>query len=376
MSSSTSAPARASAAASRAVVGRRRTPRGRASETPKRRHGRRLSPVELISPTASSTRTAASTCAPASTRSRPPTRTASPTRSCCSTTPPTTARSSSPRSSPRPTRGSATALRVIALERRAGQGRQRHAAAAARRAGELCLLLNEDSELLPGAAAALIAALRADPSAGAAGAQLLDPAGDPQPCAWRLPGVGTALAQALLPPPRLVTESGGSETRRVGWAQSAALLVRRSAAEQVGYLDPDFFVYSDETDFCKRLGDAGCATLYVPAARAIHHEQLATDRSAGRAPGRRVPPQPRPLHAQAPRPGRRPRWSAPSRPSRTCRGRSRRWSCPATTRAGTSCTRARHCVRAARGCGSWPSVARSAPATELRNQRGCDLACL
>ena len=59
------------------------------------------------------------------------------------------------------------------------------------------------------------------------------------------------------------------------------MLVRRSAAEEVGYLDPDFFVYSDETDFWKRLGDAGWRMLYVPAAEAVHHEQLATDPSAG-----------------------------------------------------------------------------------------------
>ena len=58
------------------------------------------------------------------------------------------------------------------------------------------------------------------------------------------------------------------------------MLVRREAAAQVGYLDPRFFVYSDETDFCKRLGDAGWRILLVPEARAIHREQLATDRAA------------------------------------------------------------------------------------------------
>lgn len=173
------------------------------------------------------------------------------------------------------------ALRVIALERRAGKAANDTRLLREAR-GEFCLLLNEDSELQPGAAAALLEALRADPGAGAAGAQLLNPAGEPQPCAWRLPGVGTALAGALFLHRWLVTESGGTATRVVGWAQSAALLVRRSAAERVGYLDPAFFVYSDETDFCKRLlDDAGLHTLYVPAARAIHHEQLSTDRSSG-----------------------------------------------------------------------------------------------
>jgi GT2 family glycosyltransferase len=36
-------------------------------------------------------------------------------------------------------------------------------------------------------------------------------------------------------------------------------------------------VYSDETDFCKRLHDAGWRVLFVPAARAVHHDQLSTD---------------------------------------------------------------------------------------------------
>jgi N-acetylglucosaminyl-diphospho-decaprenol L-rhamnosyltransferase len=171
-------------------------------------------------------------------------------------------------------------LRVIELDRRQGKAAN-DTRLLSEAEGELCLLLNEDSELLEGAAAALVAALRTDPGAAAAGAQLLDPDGNPQPCAWRLPGVGTALAQALFLHKLLVTQSGGKNTRRVGWAQSAALLVRREAAEQVGYLDPAFFVYSDETDFCKRLADAGMATLYVPAARAIHHEQLSSDRTSG-----------------------------------------------------------------------------------------------
>jgi len=172
------------------------------------------------------------------------------------------------------------ALRVIELERRTGKAANDTRLLKEGR-GELCLLLNEDSELLPGAARALLDALADDPRAGAAGAQLLDPSGAPQPCAWRLPGVGTALAQALLLHRLWVTQSGGDRVRRVGWAQSSALLVRRRTAEAVGYLDPRFFVYSDETDLCKRLADAGWHTLHVPAARAIHHEQLSSDRSAG-----------------------------------------------------------------------------------------------
>jgi len=148
--------------------------------------------------------------------------------------------------------------------------------------GEFCLLLNEDSELQPGGAAALVDALRSNPRAAAAGAQLISPSGRPVPCAWRLPGFDTALAGALFLHRSFTVESGGDATRQVGWVQSSAMLVRRAAAQQVDWLDPDFFVYSDETDFCKRLADAGWRVLYVPSARAVHHDQMASD-AAGAA---------------------------------------------------------------------------------------------
>jgi len=171
-------------------------------------------------------------------------------------------------------------IRLIERERRAGKAAN-DSTLLAEAKGRYCLLLNEDSELRPGAAAALLAALEGDPEAGAAGARLLDSSGAPVPCAWRFPGVATALAGALFLHRMLTVQSRGTATRRVDWAQSSALLVRREAASEVGYLDPDFFVYYDECDFCKRLAEAGHPTLFVPAAEAVHHDQLSTDLSAG-----------------------------------------------------------------------------------------------
>jgi N-acetylglucosaminyl-diphospho-decaprenol L-rhamnosyltransferase len=143
--------------------------------------------------------------------------------------------------------------------------------------GRYCLLLNEDSELLPGAAAALYAAIEADPRAACAVAALRRPDGATQPSAWRFPTVATAVAGALLAGRRYSVQSTGAVVRRVDWGQSAALAVRREAAEQVGWMDAEFFVYSDEVDFQRRLADAGWHSLYVPAAVAVHHEQLSTD---------------------------------------------------------------------------------------------------
>ena len=173
-------------------------------------------------------------------------------------------------------------VRVIRRDQRAGLAANNTLIMSEAR-GDLCLLLNEDSELLDGAVRELLGALHEDPGAAVAGAQLVSADGSTIPCAWRFPSLETALAQALLLHRRLVTQSHGGDgpPREVGWIQSCTMLLRRDVAEEVGYLDTDFFVYSEEVDFQKRIRDAGWRILHVPRARAVHHEQLATDRSPG-----------------------------------------------------------------------------------------------
>ena len=171
-------------------------------------------------------------------------------------------------------------IRLIALEQRAGKAENDSTLMREAR-GKYCLLLNEDSELRPGAVEALLEVMEREPKAAAATPQLLDSDGNPVPCAWRFPGIGAALAGALFLHRRLTVQSRGSEVRSVDWAQSSALLVRREAAAGVGYMDPQFFVYYDECDFARRLREAGWHSLYVPAAEAVHHDQLSTDLAKG-----------------------------------------------------------------------------------------------
>ena len=146
-----------------------------------------------------------------------------------------------------------------------GEADQRLRAAAPRARAATALLLNEDSELLPGATRGAAASARrrararARPSRGSCAPT---DASSLRRGAFR--PSATALAGALFLHRRSPSRARGEEVREVDWAQSAALLVRREAAAQVGYLDPEFFVYSDEVDFCRRLRDAGWSTLYVP----------------------------------------------------------------------------------------------------------------
>lgn len=171
-------------------------------------------------------------------------------------------------------------IRLIALDRRTGKA-ENDSTLMRQASGRYCLLLNEDSELRPGATEALLGVLEREPKAAAATPRLLDSDGNPVPCAWRFPGVGTAGIGALFLHRRLTVQSTGSEVRRVDWAQSSALMVRREAAAEVGYMDPVFFVYYDECDFAKRLHDAGWHSLFVPTAEAVHHDQLSTDLAKG-----------------------------------------------------------------------------------------------
>ncbi len=150
--------------------------------------------------------------------------------------------------------------------------------------GRFCLLLNEDSELLAKATLTLHREINRRPRAGAVGAALFRPAGQQQASAWRFPTPYSALMGAAFLHKLFVVQSRGQRTREVDWAQSAALMVRREAAEAIGFFDPNFFVYSDEVDFCKRLRDAGWTVHYAPHARVIHHEQLST----GSVPNRRI----------------------------------------------------------------------------------------
>jgi GT2 family glycosyltransferase len=161
-------------------------------------------------------------------------------------------------------RAHAETSEVIALDRRRGRGE--NTTELVRRArGRFCLILNEDSELEPGATAALHAALSGADSAAAAGATLVRPDGAQQPSAYRFPSPWTGLL-SLVGLRRFVVQSHGARIRDVDWAPVSALLLRREAAAGIEWTD------GDEVRFFRSLRAAGWRVLYVPEARAVHHE--------------------------------------------------------------------------------------------------------
>ncbi len=158
------------------------------------------------------------------------------------------------------------------------------------------LLLNPDTVVRPGAVRALVEFLGANPAVGIAGSRLEDPDGTPQRSAFRFPTVAGELEAAARSGPvsRLlgrwvVAPPVRGDAHRTDWVAGASILVRREVFESVGLLDEGYFLYYEETDFCRRAARAGWPCWYVPESRVVHLVgQSSGVTTPGRAP-RRLP---------------------------------------------------------------------------------------
>lgn len=149
-------------------------------------------------------------------------------------------------------------------------------------AGRYFLILNPDTEVRPGALAALVAFLNDHPRVGLAGPRLLNPDGTVQPSRRRFPTLPVLFAESTFVQwrfPRLglfrrfyCEDLPDGTAHPVDWVTGACLLARREAVEQVGLLDERFFMYCEELDWCRRMWAAGWQVYYVPAAEVVHQE--------------------------------------------------------------------------------------------------------
>jgi N-acetylglucosaminyl-diphospho-decaprenol L-rhamnosyltransferase len=162
-------------------------------------------------------------------------------------------------------------VRVIEQRRRAGFGANHNTVIRAT-TGRYVFVLNEDTTSEDWGFERMVAHLDAHPRVAALAPRLVYPDGRPQASAWRFPSPPAAVLGLLTLGRSGIVESGGSETRDVDWAMAAAILLRREALDEVGLFDEGFFIYSEETDLCRRLRDAGWRTQYFPSVTVVHHE--------------------------------------------------------------------------------------------------------
>ena len=142
------------------------------------------------------------------------------------------------------------------------------------------LLLNSDAWAVGDAVEQLAAFADQHPEAAVVGPRLLNPDGSLQrsarafPTLWRL-ATEYLFLRKLGPRSRLLNkfyegDFDHDKAREVDWLFGACLLVRRDAADEVGLFDEDFFMFSEETDWCYRFRQAGWSVWFFPGAEVVH----------------------------------------------------------------------------------------------------------
>jgi GT2 family glycosyltransferase len=140
-------------------------------------------------------------------------------------------------------------------------------------------ILNPDLDVAPDALEHLLSALH-DPRVGIAGPRIAAPSGELFLGIRREPSISGALGEALFgarwasrPAWLTETEYAPSAYRRaqdVDWLSGAALLISPACARATGPWDASYFLYSEETDFARRVRAAGFRVRFEPEARVTH----------------------------------------------------------------------------------------------------------
>jgi len=148
--------------------------------------------------------------------------------------------------------------------------------------GRYVVLLNSDTEVHPGALQTMVVFMDAHPEAGGCGPRLLNADGSLQPSChpmltparefWRLMFLDRFCRRATYSQAKWDPR----QPRRVEVIKGACLLLRREALEEVGLLDEQYFMYTEEMDLCYRLLATGWEFWWVPQAVVTHYGEASS----------------------------------------------------------------------------------------------------
>ena len=139
------------------------------------------------------------------------------------------------------------------------------------------LLINSDATPAPDAIDILTRFMDEHPEVGIAGSYIHGPDGETHYTAFRFPSLagqfeqtaGVGLVSRVLAR-WVVSGPVPSEASAVDWLAGASMMIRRQVFETIGMFDENYFLYFEETDFCRRAARAGWPTWYVPESRVEH----------------------------------------------------------------------------------------------------------
>jgi hypothetical protein len=177
-------------------------------------------------------------------------------------------------------------VRVIMSDRNRGFGGGMNLALAEAK-GRYPFVFNPDIAMFPGAIEELVATMDAHPDIGMLGPKLKHPDGSLQMSCYEFMKPTTILYRRVpilgkLPWARrevrayLMEDWDHATTRDVDYLLGAAMLLRREALAEVGGFDPNFFVYFEEQDLCRRFWKKGWRVVYHPKAQLVHYHRRET----------------------------------------------------------------------------------------------------
>ncbi|MAT44666.1 MAG: glycosyl transferase [Anaerolineaceae bacterium] len=143
--------------------------------------------------------------------------------------------------------------------------------------GNYVWLLNPDTIVANTALDPLVQFLDSNPEYGACGSKLLNPDGSLQPSTFPFPTVKNETIrlfhlEKVFPKQFYQMQTWDSSIpHNVDINQGASLMLRRETIDQIGLLDEQFFMYTEEVDLCYRLIQANWKNAWIPTSTVIHY---------------------------------------------------------------------------------------------------------
>jgi GT2 family glycosyltransferase len=72
-----------------------------------------------------------------------------------------------------------------------------------------------------------------------------------------------------------------NQNKEVDWLFGACLLIRHQALTKVGLLDERFFLYLEDTDWCRRFWENNYQVVYFAQAKVIHYHRRSSAENTG-----------------------------------------------------------------------------------------------
>ena len=155
-----------------------------------------------------------------------------------------------------------------------------------RSAGRYCLIMNPDIVIWDNSLKTMVDYMDANPKVGIAGPRLLSPDGSLQHFVYQFPSPQVLLYRRT-PLARfgfaqkaihkyLMMDWDHSDNRTVDWVQGSCMIARRNAIKQVGLMDERFFLFLEDTDWCRRFWEKGWEARYLSDVEIIHYHGRAS----------------------------------------------------------------------------------------------------